>query len=174
MGCTHVLGEVGRFREGPNARRDQILSVELVVQYAPIAVFAFERLQPYVRSSVYCEGSGYGKSFTAAGDIAQIGFWVKIGRRSVRNRELGGHTLSWVWRRICCCSVAASEKCCLQSLHWNGLCPVCICRTSINFKVENTKTDANLQVPAHLLLAREPFLPTSFTAAPKTLIVVFA
>jgi hypothetical protein len=61
--------------------------VELTVQYAPIAVFAFERLQPHVRSSVYREGSSYGKSFTAAGDIAQIGFWVEIGRGSARNRE---------------------------------------------------------------------------------------
>lgn len=56
--------------------------MELAVRYAPITVFALERLQTHVCSSVYRESSGYGKSLAAAGDIAQIGFWVEISRNS--------------------------------------------------------------------------------------------
>ena len=109
----------------------------LAVQYVPLAVFTLERFQTHVRSPMYRKSSGYGKSLSAARDIAQIGFWAGISRKSGTKKIC--YTLSCVWRRMCCCSVAASEKCCLQSLHWNGLCPVCICRTSVTLNVEKKR-----------------------------------
>lgn len=48
--------------------------VKLAVRYAPLTVFAFERLQAHVRSPVYGESPGDSKSLAAARDIAQIGF----------------------------------------------------------------------------------------------------
>lgn len=105
-----MLGKIGRLRE------------------RPVAIRALERLVAVMRALVDGERPRDGKRLAAAGEVANVRLWTSVISRQARAVCSQKDSLSRVCRRLCCASVAVSEKYCPQISHWNGRWPVWLCR----------------------------------------------
>lgn len=98
------------------------------VNYLPVTIRALEWLAPVVRPLVYRQRPCDRECLTTSGEVAGVRFWQKEPISSVPEMrtcvKLTADLLSCVCRRICWANVAASEKFCAHTLHWNGRCPV--------------------------------------------------
>ena len=127
-----MLRQVGRLRECAAGRHGvgNLSGGRLSSEHVPITVCALERLAAVVRPLVDRERARDGERLATPGEVARVrlcpdGTAIAYVSYVVRKNETRAlDALSCVCRRMCCASVAASEKFWLHTLHWNGRWPV--------------------------------------------------